>query len=41
MRQHRLDLGADPVATLASYLGPGQLVLEDTARDGDLIGETL
>lgn len=31
--QLRLPLGADEIATLASYLGASQLVLEDAARD--------
>lgn len=31
--QLRLPLGTDPIATLASYLGASQLILEDAARD--------
>lgn len=31
MKQLHLDFGGDPVATLASYLGPSRLVLEDAA----------
>lgn len=33
MKQLALPLGADPIATFASYLGPSQLVLEDASRD--------
>lgn len=32
-QQLPLPFGADPIATLVGYLGPGQLVLEDAARD--------
>lgn len=32
-QQLRLPLDADPIATLAGYLGASQLTLEDAARD--------
>ena len=33
VRQLSLALGTDPIATFASYIGPSQLLLEESVRD--------